>query len=52
MAERHTVDVEAKHGGCSSMAEHLTVAQVVVGSRPIIRPCETSEVSETSEVFM
>jgi len=26
------------HGGCSSMAEHLTVDQVVVGSTPISHP--------------
>jgi hypothetical protein len=25
-------------GGCSSMAEHLTVDQVVVGSTPISHP--------------
>lgn len=34
------------YGGCSSMAEHLTVAQVVVGSSPIIRPKTPSSNSE------
>lgn len=30
--------IMAQYGGCSSMAEHLTVDQVVVGSTPISHP--------------
>jgi hypothetical protein len=41
------MELVTQYGGCSSMAEHLTVAQGVVGSIPIIRPLKRSRLKKS-----